>query len=150
MGTRVIAKSFHYKNELQWRFDRLGTLESEGKPSLSISSPPEFKGEPGNWTPEDLFVASANACLLLTFLAYVEREHISLSSYESSASGTLERVGDSYQFTEITIEVSVGLEDSAYAGRVEEALRQAEKNCLIANSIKAEVHVKAHVLSVAD
>ena len=38
-------------------------------------------------------------CLLLTFLAYVEREHIAVTSYESTASGTVERVGEKYQFT---------------------------------------------------
>lgn len=89
-------------------------------------------------------------CLLLTFLAYVEREHIALTSYENTASGTVERVGEKYQFTEIAIRPRVELEDSSYAPQVEESLRRAEKNCLIANSISARVYVEPQILSGAD
>ncbi|MBI3896597.1 MAG: OsmC family protein [Acidobacteria bacterium] len=150
MATQVISKTYHYRNELGWRFRRLGSVVSEGKHPLQVSSPPEFKGETGNWTPEDLFVASANACLLLTFLAYVEKEHIAVSSYESAAVGTVERVAEEYRFTEITIQPRVTLMDSSYAPQVEEMLRKAEENCLIANSIMAHVHVEPQILSVAD
>jgi len=143
-------KTFQYTTDLRWRHGRVGSIASEGKPGLDISSPVEFRGEAGHWTPEDLFVASANACLLMTFLANVEREHIAVTFYESSATGTLERVGDGYQFTEVTIRPVIGIEDSAFAGRVEEMLRQAEKNCLIAKSLKATVHVEPQILSVAD
>lgn len=152
MSTVIASKykTFQYTTELRWRHGRVGSLASEGKPTLEVSSPVEFRGERGHWTPEDLFVASANSCLLMTFLAHVEREHIAVTSYESEASGTLERVGDSYQFTEITIRPVVGIEDSSFAERVEEMLRQAERNCLIAKSVKARIHVEPQVLSVAD
>ena len=147
---RVISKTFQYQNDLSWKFERVANIVSEGKPTLQISTPPAFKGEAGDWTPEDLFVAAANACLLLTFLAYVEREHIVVTSYESTASGTVERVGEKYQFTAITIRPRVELADSSYAPQVEESLRKAEKNCLIANSISARVHVEPQILSAAD
>ena len=150
IASRVISKTFHYKNDLNWRFKRVGGVASEGKPTLPVSSPPEFRGEAGTWTPEDLFVAAANACLLLTFLAYVEREHITVTSYESTASGTVERIGEKYQFTEITLRPRVELADSSYAPQVEESLRRAEKNCLIANSISARMHVEPQILSGAD
>ena len=150
MSSRIVSKTFQYENNLRWNFSRVGHVASEGKPSLQVSSPPEFKGEAGSWTPEDLFVASANTCLLLTFLAYVEREKIAVTSYESMASGTVEKVGDSYRFTEIKVQPRVGLEDSAYAAQVADILQRAEKTCLIANSMRARMHVEPHILSVAD
>jgi len=150
MKPRIIAKAFHYANHLHWKMSRLATVSAEGKPALTLSSPVEFKGEPGNWTPEDLFLVSLNSCLLMTFLAYAERENIAVSSYESAVSGTVEKDGNGYRFTEVHIEPRVGLEDSSYAGRVEELLHHAEETCLIANSVKARVHVEPHVLAIAD
>ncbi|MBI4459337.1 MAG: OsmC family protein [Acidobacteria bacterium] len=147
---RVISKTFRYENDLRWKFGRVGKIASEGKPALEISTPPELKGEAGDWTPEALFVAAANACLLLTFMAYVERERIVVTSYESTASGTVERVADKYQFTEITIRPRVELADSSFAQQVEENLRKAEKNCLIGNSISAPLRVEPHILCGAD
>src|SRR3989304_8796013 len=100
---RVIPKTFHYTNDLAWQFNRVGTMTSEGKPEMKVSSPQEFKGDVGYWTPEDLFVAAANSCLMLTLLAYLERENIAVLFYESKATGTLDWVEGIYQFTEITI-----------------------------------------------
>src|SRR5581483_8695907 len=47
---------------------RLGQVHANGLPAVTFSTPPEFKGEAGFWTPEHLFVASAEACLMATFL----------------------------------------------------------------------------------
>jgi organic hydroperoxide reductase OsmC/OhrA len=52
-------KSFTYTTVLTWIEGKIGTLASDGKPELQISSPPEFKDNAGYWTPEDLFVGAA-------------------------------------------------------------------------------------------
>ena len=150
MGEQVRSKKFRFTNELRWRFERIGEIHAEDKSSFRISSPPEFRGEAGHWTPEDLFVSSANACLMLTFLAAAEREEIRISSYESTATGTVERVGNTLSFTDIKIEPVVGLDDSSLAERVEQLLHESEKNCLIGNSIKAILHLEPRVLALAD
>ena len=147
---KVIPKTFHYTNDLAWQFNRVGTMTSEGKPEMKVSSPQEFKGDAGYWTPEDLFVAAANSCLMLTLLAYLERENIAVLFYESKATGTLEWVEGIYQFTEITIIPRLELVDTSYAQRAEELLLKAESTCLIANSIRARVNVEPHILAVDD
>ncbi len=150
MNARVTSKKFQFTNDLRWNFDRIGEVEGQGKPPFRISSPVEFRGEAGHWTPEDLFVASANGCLMLTFLSAAEKEHIAVSGYESSATGTLERIGNEFRFSEITIEPVVSLQDSGAASRIEELLHEAEKNCLIGNSMKAVLQVRPRVLAIAD
>ena len=72
-------------------------LRSEGKPALVVNAPPEFKGEPGFWTPEDLFVASVEVCLMLTFVGIAEKRGVSFVSYTSTAEGLLEWVEESYR-----------------------------------------------------
>lgn len=62
-------KVFRFESGVYWKSGRKGILCSSGKPDVEITSPPEFKGEAGRWTPEDMLVASVNACTLMTFLA---------------------------------------------------------------------------------
>ncbi len=59
--------------------------------------------------PEDVFVASANICLMTTFLAVAERAGLAFASYESSAEGRLEPVAGKYQFTALTLKPVITL-----------------------------------------
>src|SRR3990172_8352792 len=96
-------KVFCYNTSIEWKSERQGDLRSGGKEEIDISSPPEFKGIPGVWTPEDLFVASVEICTMSTFLSFGGRKNIPLKSYKSSAEGVLENVDGEYRFTSITI-----------------------------------------------
>ena len=70
MEPKKAYKVFRYRNDVLWKAGRRGTISGVGKPDLDISSPPEFKGEAGFWTPEDMFLASLNTCVMLTFVAF--------------------------------------------------------------------------------
>ena len=71
MDTR--SKVYLYHTTVKWTDHRKGTMSCEGKPNVEVATPPEFKGHEGIWSPEDLFVASANICLMTTFIAVAER-----------------------------------------------------------------------------
>src|ERR1700694_1850801 len=83
-------KSFTYRTALVRVLGRTARSHSEGKPALPVASPPEFRGQPGTWTPEDLFVASIEVCLMLTFVGIAEKRGLRVASYESTAEGLLE------------------------------------------------------------
>lgn len=136
------SKTFRYHTSVEWKSERQGYLKSEGKPEIYISSPREFKGIPGVWTPEDLFVASAEICTMSTFLSFGGRKNIPLKSYKSSAEGVLEFVDGKYRFTSITISPEVVVGKEWTQEQVEEVFHQAHDNCLIANSITANVIIK--------
>lgn len=134
-------KSFHYHTAVEWKADRQGVLQSDGKPAIEISSPPEFKGLPGVWTPEDFFVGAAEICTMSTFLAFGTRKGIPLKSYKSSAAGTLEHVDGTYRFTAITVSPVVVVGSTWSKEQVEELFHQAHDHCLIANSMRTPVTI---------
>ncbi len=135
----VRSKVYLYETTVRWTDYRKGRISCQGKPDVEVATPPEFKGHEGIWSPEDLFVASANVCLMTTFLAVAERTGLAFSSYESTAEGRLELVDGKFQFTAITIKPTITLKSEADAAKAKELIEKAEANCLISNSMKATV-----------
>jgi peroxiredoxin-like protein len=133
------SKVYLYQTAVKWTEQRKGMITCAGKPDVQVATPPEFKGHDGIWSPEDLFVASVNVCLMTTFLAVAERAGLAFSAYESTAEGRLELVEGKFQFTTITIRPSITLNSGEDAGKAKELIEKAERNCLISNSMKATV-----------
>ena len=86
MATKTY-KSFRYKAKTTWSSARRGTLSAVGKPNVVVGSPPEFKGEADNWSPEELFVGSLNTCIMLTFFALAQARGLTPVAYESESEG---------------------------------------------------------------
>lgn len=135
-------KTFTYHTKLQWIDDRAGLLQSEGKPDLRVASPPEFKGEEGVWTPEDLFVASIEICTLTTFTAFAQRRELEIISYTSEAEGVLEFVNGKYKFTKIILKPVISVDSSDAVALTEKTIHDAHRSCFIANSVQAEIVVE--------
>jgi peroxiredoxin-like protein len=133
---------YEYELELAWKGERSGVLESASLPHLEVSAPPEFAGQPGKWSPEQLLVGATASCLMTTFLAIAEFSGITVNFFRVQAKGKLEKIaGEGYRFTEIHLEPEIGVfpDDVEKARR---ALVKAEKGCFISNSIRATVHVE--------
>lgn len=133
------SKVYNYQTTVKWTEQRKGIMSCAGKPEVQVATPPEFKGHGGIWSPEDLFVASANICLMTTFLAVAERAGLAFSSYESTAEGRLELVEGKFQFTAITLKPVITVKSGDDAAKAKELIEKAEANCLISNSMKATV-----------
>jgi len=145
--TRVKMKSFTYRTSTEWTDERAGILTSNGKPSVKVSSPPEFKGKAGVWTPEDLFVASVETCHMATFMAFAARRSITIRSYKSHSNGVLEYIDGDYRFTRIVIFPTIVVESSASENEVHAILREAQKHCLVTNSIASIVEVNPTIIT---
>lgn len=133
------SKVYRYQTSVKWTEQRKGLMLCAGKPEVQVATPPEFKGHEGIWSPEDPFVASANICLMTTFLAVAERAGLAFSTYESTAEGRLELVEGKFQFTAIMIRPSITLKSGEDAAKAKELIEKAERNCLISNSMNAMV-----------
>lgn len=133
------SKVYLYQTAVRWSEQRKGIISCDGKPDVDVATPPEFKGHEGIWSPEDLFVASANVCLMTTFLAVAERAGLDFSAYESTAEGRLELVDGKFRFTAITIRPSITLKPGGDTAKAKELIEKAEHNCLISNSMKATI-----------
>jgi organic hydroperoxide reductase OsmC/OhrA len=134
-------KAYTYKTNTSWTEGKSGTLSSDGKPVLKITSPPEFRGEPGMWTPEDMFVGAVEVCHMATFLSFAAKKQIPIISYRSHANGVLEYVDGDYRFTRIVIFPTIVVSSSTSEFDVHSTLREAQRHCLVTNSIASIVEV---------
>lgn len=135
----VRSKVYTYRTAVKWTEQRKGTITCEGKPDIQVATPPEFKGHEGIWSPEDLYVASANICLMTTFLAVAERAGLTFTSYHCEAEGRLELVEGKFQVTVITLRPQIALQSGSDAAKAKELIEKAEANCLISNSMKTRI-----------
>ena len=139
METKRSYKSFRYKANTAWSSARRGTLSASGKPNIIVGSPPEFKGTPDVWAPEELLVGSVNTCMMLTFLTLALAKGLTPVGYESEAEGLLENVEGKYRITEVTVRPRVCLKSQAELERAREIMENVEAQCFISNSIKSKV-----------
>src|SRR5438132_13071486 len=114
-------------------------LSAAGRPDVIVGSPPEFKGDPDIWTPEELVIGSLNTCMMLTFLTLAQAQGLTPVGYESEAEGLLENVEGKYHITEVEVRPHVTLESEAELEPARKTMESVEAHCFIANSINAKV-----------
>jgi organic hydroperoxide reductase OsmC/OhrA len=146
VDTKRAYKSFRYKAKTDWTSARRGTLSASGKSHVVVGSPPEFKGQPDIWAPEELLVGSVNTCLMLTFLTLAQAKGLVPLGYQSEAEGLLENIEGKYRITEVAVRPRVTLSDVADVERAREIMGNVEAECFISNSIKAKVMLTAEFI----
>ena len=121
-----------FEVNIKWTKERKGTLcspdvtfGSNERGCFDVATPPQFpKGMQGIWSPEHLFTAAINSCLMTTFLAIAENFKL---------------VEGKYLMTEVLLEPEVTIlreEDKEKALKV---LQKSEAACLISNSVKSKI-----------
>ena len=137
----------YYSTKVTWVRDRIGTLSSTTLPNIEVATPLEFpKGVPNIWSPEHLFVASANICLMTTFLAIAENSNFSFKSFTSEAVGKLEKIDNTFMISEIELKPNVIIEDESKRDKGIRLLEKSEKACLISNSMKSKIILTPNVV----
>jgi peroxiredoxin-like protein len=128
-----------FVNTVEWNEALSGRLHADDFPSIDVASPPIFPGGKGGmWTPEDMFVAASNICLMSTFVAIATMSKLNFAAYSSEATGTLEKVDGTYMMSKIEIRPKITVEKETDVERAERLIQKAKKSCLISNSIKSE------------
>lgn len=141
----VRSKVYTYRTAVKWTEQKKGVVTCAGKPDLQVATPPEFNGHEGIWSPEDLFVASVNVCVMSTFLSFADRAGLAFVSYQCEAEGRLELVEGKFQVTVITLRPHITLPSGGDTAKARELIEKAEANCLISNSIKTRVSLEATI-----
>lgn len=134
-----------YETSMEWKGGKEGRVASPGLPPLEISSPPEFGGPAGRWTPEHFFVASANVCVLLTFVALAGFSKLAVLKAGSTARGRLEKEEGGYRFTGIDVALAIEIERVEDLERAERLVRKAETTCLVSRSMSTKVTVTPRI-----
>jgi organic hydroperoxide reductase OsmC/OhrA len=148
-NVKVKGKKFIYRSSIKWASNGEGVIESENKSPIRLSTPIEFGGKEGIWTPEELLVSSVNACLMTTFSYYAQKKGFEFVSYRSSAEGAIELVDMKYMFSKIIIRAKIEVKSREDVETAENLLKISKDGCFIANSVKAEVTVEPEVKSVS-
>ena len=107
--------------------------------ALQFSTPPEFNGERGKWTPEHLLVAATASCLAATFRAMAEHSKFEFISLHVEAEGVLEKLEDGLRFTRIVLRPRLAVIHEDDRDRAVKLLQKAERSCLVARSLQTEV-----------
>jgi organic hydroperoxide reductase OsmC/OhrA len=132
--------TFYYTTKVEWTEGRKGSLSSEGFPNVTVATPPEFTGGvPNVWSPEHLYVASANICLMTTFLAIAENSKLEFESFKSEGTGKLEKVEGKFMISEIELKPTIILINEKDKERAERIIEKSEKACLVSNSMKTKI-----------
>ena len=139
----------HYYNvNVNWNKERKGMMCSpelnqfdiDESSCIEVATPPEFpKGMPGIWSPEHLFTAAVNSCLMTTFLSIAENSKLEFINFSCKSKGKLEQVDGKFMMSEITLEPTVIIADEKDRERAERILQKSEAACLISNSIKSKI-----------
>ena len=120
-------------------------ITSHGLADLATDAPREFGGPGDQWSPEALLVAAVADCFVLTFRAIAGPSRVIWHALDCEATGTLDRVERSPQFTEINLHVRISVPEEMEEDRVMRVLKKAEDSCLITNSLSATVHLNAEI-----
>jgi peroxiredoxin-like protein len=119
---------------------RNGVVHAEGVLSaISFSTPPEFLGEQGHWTPEHFLVAAVASCFVSTFSGIAEKSRLGFASFNLGAEGLLGNDDGIWRFTEIKLRPVVTVLKEEDRDRAVRLLEKAQKSCLIARSLQFKV-----------
>jgi organic hydroperoxide reductase OsmC/OhrA len=116
-----------------------------GRPPLPGSADPAFRGDPGRFSPEDLFVASLAQCHMLWFLHLAAERGLVVRGYTDETTGTMRvEVRGEGQFSDVTLRprVTVDPGPAATDESIADLHRRAHALCFIARSVNFPVLVE--------
>jgi len=118
---------------------------SEGLPELATAPPAEFGGPGDRWSPETLLVAAVATCFVLTFRAVARASRVEWEALDCDVEGVLDKTDGRPRFTELRVRAHLHVPAGADEGRARKALENAEKSCLITNSLQADSRLETEV-----
>ncbi|MFA5507906.1 MAG: OsmC family protein [Vulcanimicrobiota bacterium] len=135
---------YKFQTSYHWSGENRGHAEPEDGPQIAIAPPPIFKGPKGLWSPEDLFLASLETCFFLSLLFELKGSSIELLSYQSTASGTVERIDGGLCFSHVEICPRATIRGNLTD--FENLVQKAHAACLVSRSVNTDVVLKHEVL----
>ena len=145
-------ETLYYNVNVNWKASRKGImcspeLSMEHGNCIEVATPPEFpKGIPGIWSPEHLFTAAINSCLMTTFLAIAENSNLAFDDFNCKAKGKLEKIDGKLMMSEVVLEPSVIILNEADRQKAEKVLLKSEAACLISNSVRSKITMNSSII----
>ena len=153
------AKNHTYQTNLVWTgntgegtktysgYSRAHEISVEGKPVISGSSGPHFRGDKSRYNPEEMLVAALSACHLLSYLHQCASAGIVVVDYEDEASGTMvETENGGGHFTEVVLRPRVSISPDSDREKASALHHKAHELCFIASSVNFPVRAEPVVI----
>jgi organic hydroperoxide reductase OsmC/OhrA len=127
-----------------------GTVDmmSPGLQTIQTTSPPEFGGPEGTWSPETLLVASVADCFILTFRAIARASKLEWIDLDVETEGKLEKDVKLTRFTAFHIRAKLRIPEDVREEKARLLLEKSEVNCLITNSMNSKVTLDTKIIKV--
>ncbi|PXY31211.1 OsmC family protein [Prauserella muralis] len=121
-------------------FSRDHEVTAGGKPVLSGTADPAFRGDPARWNPEELLVASLSQCHMLWYLALCAQAGVVVTGYVDEAGGTMiEHADGGGEFREVVLRPVVTVAAREMVAKASELHTLAHEKCFIARSVNFPV-----------
>jgi len=157
------TRTHHYTAHISWTgnkgsgtssytgYTRDHSISAPNKPTIPASSDPAFRGDPTRYNPEELLVAGASACHMLSYLHLCAVNGIIVLSYEDQPTGDMEEIiGGPGGFVRIDLHPTVTISPTSDANLAETLHEEAHKYCFIANSLKIPVITHPRTINDTD
>jgi organic hydroperoxide reductase OsmC/OhrA len=139
MATKIAPFPHTYTVTLD---DRM--LRASPRSPIAAGPPPQFGGTDDVWSPEELLVGAALACLWTTFESYARRDRLTVTSWSGRGTAVLDRAPGVPVFTSLTLHVDL-LVAAGDEERARRLLETAEQRCIISNALRVAVTLDAVV-----
>lgn len=141
-----------YRSELAWHGSTAAGYEAYDRThrvvvppaggELVLSSDPAFNGAGDLPNPEQLLLAAASSCQLLSFLAIAARSRVDVLTYDDDADAVMPEDEKPMRITRITLRPRITVAAGGDLDRVRRMVERAHAGCFIANTLNAEIVVE--------
>jgi len=140
-------RQYNYHASAHWEVHEHGIVRAgEDIPhTFTFSSPPEFGGDAGVWTPEHLLLAAVASCFVATFRGVSRASKLDFQSIDVVVEGLIEKQDGSLRFTKVTVRPRVAIFQEGERERTLRLLEKAERVCLIARSLSSTIALEPKV-----
>lgn len=130
-------------------YERSHVIRISGKPDLSGSADPQYRGDKTKHNPEDMLVSALAACHMLYYLHLCAVSGVVVTKYEDDAVGVMEGTNaGGGAFTGVTLYPRVWVTEEDMVVKAEALHKKANELCFIANSVNFPVRhqpeIKVH------
>jgi peroxiredoxin-like protein len=139
--------SFSFVSSAHLTGGRRGVVRGhEVEPAIHFSSPPEFQGEAGIWTPEHFFTSAVATCFIMTFQAIAAFSKFEAQALEVSVEGQVEKGEGGFRFTRVTVRPVLTIANESDRERGLRLMEKAEKGCLVSRSLQSQIVLEPRVV----
>jgi organic hydroperoxide reductase OsmC/OhrA len=117
------------------------TVAAAGR-GLELTADPAFRGDPALINPEQLLLAAAASCQLLSFLAVAARARVDVRGYTDSAEAVMPEDERPIRITRIVLRPRITVAPGPTEARLRHLVVVAHRECFIANSLSSEIVVE--------